>query len=79
MQLAVIVAWFGSMIVASVIYTIYVVMTRGEAAAQNPDLMVLYPVAFLGGGLGVGLLFGLVSLFPSHDLPRTWTITADAS
>jgi|SRR6266513_812698 len=77
MQLAVIVAWFGSMVVAGVAYTVYLIMTEGEAAAQNPSLMVLYPICFLAGGAGVGLLFTLVRFFPSDDLPRTWTITAD--
>ena len=78
MQLAVVVAWFGSMIVAAVGYTIYLIMTQGEAAAQNPSLLVLYPICFLAGGVGVGLLFVLVSFFPSDDLPPTWTITADS-
>jgi hypothetical protein len=78
MQLAVIFAWFGSMCLASFAYTVYVVMTRGEAAAAAPDLLVLYPICFLAGGVGVGLLFIIVSFFPSHELPRTWSITADA-
>lgn len=78
MQLAVIVAWFGGIIVASFGYTIYVLITKGQAAAEHPELMVLYPLCFLGGGAGVGLLFTLVSFFPSHDLPPTWTITADS-
>jgi drug/metabolite transporter (DMT)-like permease len=77
MQLAVVVAWFGSMVVAGFVYTLYVLMTKGEAAAANPNLLVLYPVAFLSAGAGVGLLFTIVSSFPSHDLPTTWTITAD--
>ena len=78
MQLAVIVAWFGGIIVASFSYTIYVLMTQGQAAAEHPNLMVLYPICFVAGGAAVSLLFTLVSLFPSHDLPRTWTITADS-
>src|SRR3954468_9768810 len=78
MQLAVIVAWFGGVIVASFSYTICIFMTKGQAAAEHPDLMLLYPLCFVGGGAGVGLLFSLVSFFPSHDLPPTWTITADA-
>ena len=78
MQLAVIVAWFGCMIVAGVGYTVYLIMTQGEAAAEHPNLLVLYPIGFLAGGAGVGFLFVVVSFFPSHDLPRTWTITADS-
>jgi len=78
MQLAVVVAWFGCMLVGALSYTIYLVMTKGEAAAEHPDLLVLYPIAFLAAGAGVALLFGLVSFFPSHDLPPTWNITADS-
>lgn len=78
MQLAVIAAWFGGIIAASFTYTIYVLITQGQAAAEHPNLMVLYPICFGAGALGVTLLFFLVSFFPSHDLPPTWTITADA-
>jgi drug/metabolite transporter (DMT)-like permease len=78
MQLAVIVAWFGSMFLASFAYAIYTVMTSGEAAAATPNLLVLYPICFLAGGVGVWSLFIIVSFFPSHELPRTWSITADA-
>jgi len=78
MQLAVVVVWFGSMLVAGFVYALYILSTKGQAAAEHPDLVVLYPVAFLGAGAGVGLLFRIVSFFPSHDLPATWTITADA-
>lgn len=78
MQLTVIIAWFGSMIVAGFGYGVYLVMTKGPAATEHPDMMVVYPLCFLAGLAGVGLLFAIVSLFPSHDLPRTWTITADA-
>jgi drug/metabolite transporter (DMT)-like permease len=77
MQLAVIVTWFGGIIVATFVYTVYVLITKGQAAAEHPDLMVLYPLCFLGGGAGVSLLFTIVSFFPSHDLPPTWIITAD--
>jgi hypothetical protein len=77
MQLAVVVAWFGSMIVAGFAYGVYVAMTKGPAAA-DPDMMVLYPLCFLAGAAGVGLLFTIVSFFPSHELPRTWTAAADA-
>jgi drug/metabolite transporter (DMT)-like permease len=78
MQLAVVVAWFGSMVVAGFGYGLYVVMTEGPAAADHPSMMVLYPLCFLAGAAGVGLLFTIVSFFPSHDLPPTWRITADA-
>ena len=78
LQLAVVVAWFGSMLVAGFSYGVYIVLTKGEAAAENPDMMVLYPLCFLAGAAGVGLLFTIVSFFPSHELPRTWAITADA-
>ena len=78
MQLSVVVACFGSMIVAGFGYGIYVVMTKGPAAAEHPDMMVVYPLCFLAGAAAVGLLFTIVSFFPSHDLPQTWTITADA-
>ena len=77
MQLAVVLAWFGSMFVAGFGYTLFVLMTKGEAAAARPDLLVLYPIALLTAGAAVGLLFTIVSFFPSHDLPPTWTITAD--
>src|SRR4051812_13094537 len=70
MQLLVIVAWFGSMFFAGIAYGIYLAMTGNAAAAQNPNLVVLYPLCFLGGGVGVGLVFALVSFFPSHDLPQ---------
>jgi hypothetical protein len=78
LQLAVVIMWFGSMLVAGFVYTVFVAISQGEAAAAQPNLLVLYPVSFLGAGLGVGLLFTVVSFFPSHDLPATWTITADA-
>lgn len=78
MQLAVVVAWFGSMFVAGFVYGIYLVMTQGPAAADHPNMMVMYPLCFAAGGAGVGLLFAIVSFFPSHELPQTWTITADA-
>ena len=78
MQLTVVVAWFGSMFATGFGYGVYLVMTEGPAAAENPNLMVLYPVCFLAGAAAVGLLFLLVSFFPSHELPRTWRITADA-
>ncbi len=78
MQLAVIIGWFAGMFVVAFGYGIYAVITQGEAAAQHPSLVVLYPLCFLGGGAGVGLLFTIVSFLPSHDLPPTWTITADA-
>jgi hypothetical protein len=78
MQLAVVVAWFGGMVGAGFVYTLYVLMTKGQAAAEHPEMLVLYPMAFLGAGAGVGLLFTIVSFFPSDDLPPTWTITADA-
>src|SRR6476469_5761565 len=77
MQLAVIIAWFGGIIVTIVGYTIYVLITKGQAASEHPEMIVLSPLCFLGGGAGVGLLFTIVSFFPSHDLPPTWTITAD--
>ncbi|HSP45685.1 MAG TPA: hypothetical protein VLO30_06805 [Chthoniobacterales bacterium] len=78
MQLAVVVAWFGSMAVAGFGYGLYVVLTKGPAAAEHPNLVVLYPLCFLAGAAGVGLLFMIVSFFPADELPRTWTITADA-
>lgn len=78
MQLAVVVAWFGSMVAAGFVYTLYLLMTKGQAAAEHPDMLVLYPMAFLGAGVGVGLLFTIVSFFPSDDLSPTWTITAGA-
>ena len=77
MQLAVLIAWFGSMFVAGFGYALYLAVTQGEAAAEHINLMVLYPLCFLSGAAGVGLLFTIVSFFPSHELPRTWTITAD--
>src|SRR4051794_34182216 len=78
MQLVVIIAWFGGIIAASAGYTIYLLVSKGQAAAEHPPLMVLYPLCILGGAAGVGLLFTIVSFFPSNDLPPTWTITADA-
>jgi hypothetical protein len=78
MQLAVVAAWFGSMFVTGFVYTLYLFMTKGEAAVAHPNLLVLYLLAFLGAGAGVGLLFKIVSLFPSNELPPTWTITADS-
>jgi len=78
MQLAVVVAWFGSMVVVGFGYGVYAVMTNNPAAAEHPNMMVLYPLCFLAGAMGVGLLFTIASFFPSHDLPQTWTITADS-
>ena len=77
MQLAVVIAWFGGMFAAGVGYGIFVTLTQGPAATENPNLVVLYPLCFLAGGAGVGLLFTIVSFFPSHELSPTWTITAD--
>ena len=77
MQLAVVIAWFGSMFAAGFAYGIYVALTQGAAAAENPNMMVLYPLCFLAGAAGVGLLFMVVSFFPSHEQPRTWAIAAE--
>ena len=79
LQLAVVVAWFGGMVFTGVAYGIYLVMTQGEGAVEHPNMFVAYPLCILGAGTAVGLLFTLVSFFPSHDLPPTWTITADAN
>ena len=78
MQVAVIIAWFGGMVAAAFAYGVYAVITQGEATVQYPSLMVLYSLCFLGAAVGIGLLFTLVSFFPSHELPATWTITADS-
>jgi hypothetical protein len=78
MQLAVIAAWVGCTVVVGFGYGVYAVMTNNPAAAKHPNMMVLYPLCFLAGAMGVGLLFTIVSFFPSHDLPKTWTITADS-
>ena len=78
MQLAVVVAWFGGMFVAGFGYGFYIAITQGEAAMDHPNLMVLYPLCFLTGGAAVALIFTIVSFFPSHELPQTWTITADS-
>jgi hypothetical protein len=78
MQLAVIAAWVGSTVVVGFGYGVYAVMTNNPAAAKHPNMMVLYPLCFLAGAMGVGLLFTIVSFFPSNDLPKTWTITADS-
>jgi hypothetical protein len=77
MQIVVVIAWFGCMFAAGVGYGIFVTLTQGPAATEHPNLMVLYPLCFLAGGAGVGLLFTIVSFFPSHQLPQTWTITAE--
>lgn len=77
MQLAVVVAWFGCMFAAGVAYGIYVTITQGQAATDHPNMMVLYPLCFLAGALGVGVLFTIVSFLPSEELPRTWQITAE--
>ena len=77
MQLTVVIAWFGSMLAAAFGYGIYVTLTEGPDAVDHLNLMVLYPLCFAAAAAGVGLLFTIVSFFPSHDLPRTWTITAD--
>jgi hypothetical protein len=78
MQLALIVAWFGCMLVAGFAYGFFVALTQGPAAAEQPNMMVLYPLCFLAGAAGVGLLFTIVSFFPSHGQPQTWTVTADS-
>lgn len=78
MQLAVVVAWFGSMFAAGVGYGVYVTLTEGPAAVENPNLMVVYPLCFAAAAAGVGLLFTIVSFFPSNELPRTWAISADS-
>lgn len=78
MQLAVVVAWFGSMVVVGFGYGLYAAITNNPAAAEHPNMMVLYPLCVLAGAAGVALLFTIVSFFPSHDLPQTWTITADS-
>lgn len=77
MQLAVVAAWFGSMVVVGFGYGFYVAIMQGPAAAEHPNMMVLYPLCLLAGAAAVALLFMIVSFFPSHDLPQTWTITAD--
>jgi UPF0716 family protein affecting phage T7 exclusion len=77
MQLAVVAAWFGSMLVAGFGYGVYLGITEGSAAAAHPNWAVLHPLCLLAAAAGVGLLFTIVSFFPSHELPRTWTITAE--
>jgi hypothetical protein len=77
MQITVIIAWFGSMFAAALAYGIYLTLTEGPAAVEDPNLMVVYPLCFLAAAAGVGLLFTIVSFFPSHELPRTWAITAE--
>jgi hypothetical protein len=80
MQLAVIVAWFGSMFGAAFVYGFVLVLMQGPAAVDHPNMMVVYPLCFLAGVAGVGLLFTIVSFFPSHTPPQqTWTITADSN
>jgi hypothetical protein len=79
MQLAVVVAWFGGMFVAGFAYGFFVALTKGAAAAENPNLMVLYPLCFLTGAAGVALLFTIVSFLPSHEQPQTWVVTADSN
>jgi drug/metabolite transporter (DMT)-like permease len=77
MQIAVVIAWFGSMFVAAFGYGVYLVLTEGPGAAEHPNLAVAYPLCLVAGAAGVGLVFLFASFFPSHELPRTWTITAD--
>jgi drug/metabolite transporter (DMT)-like permease len=78
MQIGVVVAWFGCMFAAAVGYGIFTVIASGPAAADKPNLLVLYPLCLGAAGMGVGLLFTIVRFFPSHDLPETWVITADS-
>ncbi len=80
MQLAVVVAWFGGMLVAGFGYGVYLGLylgITGGSAAADPTWTVLYPLCLLAAAAGGGLLFTIVSFFPSHELPRTWTITAE--
>ncbi len=67
----------GSMVFASIGYTMYFVATKGSAGAEA-HIMAVYPLFLLAGGIGVGLLFTLVSFLPAHEEPRSWIITSDA-
>ena len=67
MQIAVVLAWFGGMLFGSISYGIYLVITKGEAAAESPGFIV-YPIAILTGAAAVGTLFLIASAL-SNKLP----------
>lgn len=64
MQIAVVLTWFGCMLLGGVAYGIYVFIKEGEAATQNPGPLV-YLIAFLSAAAGVGVLFLITSLLPA--------------
>ena len=68
MQIAVVLAWFGSMFLGSLAYGVYVAIKEGSAAAENLGFSV-YPVALLSAAAGVGLLFLIAGLLPSKLSP----------
>lgn len=68
MQIAVVIAWFGCMILGSFAYGIYLVIKEGYATAENLGFSV-YPVALMAGASGVGLLFWIAGRLPSKLPP----------
>lgn len=67
-QVLVVVAWFGCMFIGSLGYGVYRVIKEGPGAADNLGFAV-YPIAFLSGAAGVGVLFGIVALLPNRTQP----------
>ena len=78
LQLGVVVAWFGGMFAAAFGYGLFATLLYGPDAADKPNLLVLYPLCFVAASLGVGLLFFIVSFFPSHQRQDTWVVAADS-
>ena len=66
MQLAVVVTWYGSMVVAAIVYGLYVFIRYGEAALDSVGTGTIYLLAFGGGIGGVVLLFLIASLIPAR-------------
>lgn len=68
MQIAVVVMWFGGMLFGSFVYGLYLVITRGEDAANAPGLIV-YPIALLSAAVAVGTLFLVTAAIPGKAGP----------
>ncbi|GEM_PF-1893585 len=69
MQIAVVVVWVGGMLFGSFVYGVYLVITKGEAAAAEGPGLIVYPIALLSAAVSVGTLFLIVAAIPGKEPP----------
>ena len=69
MQIAVVLVWFVCMLIGMIGYGIYRAIKEDDPAAPEHLGLMIYPPGFLSAAIGMGLLFGIVSLLPNRN-PR---------